>query len=162
MSPAPSEGTLTRRSEEHTSELQSPCNLVCRLLLEKKNGSWSTPVSEGKRTIRAVAVDAALNTGEHVRTITIDLTPPSGVTVSYPNGYASASFSVTTNNGHDADVDASSAALERRNCDLINDTSSSYGGWTSATSPDSVAFFFFNDTPSPKIYTLSLHDALPI
>src|SRR5256885_8270387 len=29
---------LTRlRSEEHTSELQSPCNLVCRLLLEKKN-----------------------------------------------------------------------------------------------------------------------------
>ena len=24
------------RSEEHTSELQSPCNLVCRLLLEKK------------------------------------------------------------------------------------------------------------------------------
>src|SRR5256885_7740863 len=29
--------TGERRSEEHTSELQSPCNLVCRLLLEKKN-----------------------------------------------------------------------------------------------------------------------------
>src|SRR5256885_6152650 len=28
--------TLKGRSEEHTSELQSPCNLVCRLLLEKK------------------------------------------------------------------------------------------------------------------------------
>src|SRR5256885_9717842 len=28
---------VARRSEEHTSELQSPCNLVCRLLLEKKN-----------------------------------------------------------------------------------------------------------------------------
>ena len=27
---------LTRRSEEHTSELQSPSNLVCRLLLETK------------------------------------------------------------------------------------------------------------------------------
>src|SRR5256885_9977568 len=27
------------RSEEHTSELQSPCNLVCRLLLEKKNAN---------------------------------------------------------------------------------------------------------------------------
>src|SRR3989454_3180315 len=27
---------ITVRSEEHTSELQSPCNLVCRLLLEKK------------------------------------------------------------------------------------------------------------------------------
>src|SRR5205807_7104677 len=35
-----SASTVTRipesRSEEHTSELQSPCNLVCRLLLEKK------------------------------------------------------------------------------------------------------------------------------
>src|SRR5688500_19192978 len=27
---------INARSEEHTSELQSPCNLVCRLLLEKK------------------------------------------------------------------------------------------------------------------------------
>src|SRR5256885_7225977 len=35
----PSERSVLRRggrSEEHTSELQSPCNLVCRLLLEKK------------------------------------------------------------------------------------------------------------------------------
>src|SRR5256885_7013040 len=34
------------RSEEHTSELQSPCNLVCRLLLEKKNPTrvgWAGP-----------------------------------------------------------------------------------------------------------------------
>src|SRR5256885_9755570 len=30
------------RSEEHTSELQSPCNLVCRLLLEKKKANDST------------------------------------------------------------------------------------------------------------------------
>src|SRR5688500_19430352 len=28
------------RSEEHTSELQSPCNLVCRLLLEKKDSLY--------------------------------------------------------------------------------------------------------------------------
>src|SRR3989454_7957272 len=34
---------LALRSEEHTSELQSPCNLVCRLLLEKKKRS--VPVS---------------------------------------------------------------------------------------------------------------------
>src|ERR1022692_726938 len=34
---APRRGDTRRwRSEEHTSELQSPCNLVCRLLLEKK------------------------------------------------------------------------------------------------------------------------------
>src|SRR2546426_8642289 len=30
------------RSEEHTSELQSPCNLVCRLLLEKKKNTVIT------------------------------------------------------------------------------------------------------------------------
>src|SRR5256885_12272439 len=30
------------RSEEHTSELQSPCNLVCRLLLEKKKRVMAT------------------------------------------------------------------------------------------------------------------------
>src|SRR5256885_17192142 len=33
----PSGNFFVSRSEEHTSELQSPCNLVCRLLLEKKN-----------------------------------------------------------------------------------------------------------------------------
>src|SRR5256885_11479854 len=32
------------RSEEHTSELQSPCNLVCRLLLEKKKTNARDPV----------------------------------------------------------------------------------------------------------------------
>src|SRR2546426_6547054 len=31
------------RSEEHTSELQSPCNLVCRLLLEKKKIAHECP-----------------------------------------------------------------------------------------------------------------------
>src|SRR5256885_10359408 len=39
-----------RRSEEHTSELQSPCNLVCRLLLEKKkNINIITQVSSDRR-----------------------------------------------------------------------------------------------------------------
>src|SRR5256885_8171092 len=33
-----SEDSIAPRSEEHTSELQSPCNLVCRLLLEKRVG----------------------------------------------------------------------------------------------------------------------------
>src|SRR2546426_8108598 len=33
------EAVVQLRSEEHTSELQSPCNLVCRLLLEKKKTS---------------------------------------------------------------------------------------------------------------------------
>src|SRR5256885_9678200 len=36
------------RSEEHTSELQSPCNLVCRLLLEKKKHSPSIIAASSK------------------------------------------------------------------------------------------------------------------
>src|SRR5256885_3308236 len=32
---------VQHRSEEHTSELQSPCNLVCRLLLEKKKRTYT-------------------------------------------------------------------------------------------------------------------------
>src|SRR5256885_10848195 len=41
-SPSWSSNTFAgRRSEEHTSELQSPCNLVCRLLLEKKKDTWT-------------------------------------------------------------------------------------------------------------------------
>src|SRR5256885_5698943 len=36
ISPGRNRPWSSRRSEEHTSELQSPCNLVCRLLLEKK------------------------------------------------------------------------------------------------------------------------------
>src|SRR2546426_5460895 len=39
-----------RRSEEHTSELQSPCNLVCRLLLEKKKKD--APVARLRRSSR--------------------------------------------------------------------------------------------------------------
>src|SRR3989454_9188673 len=36
---------LLLRSEEHTSELQSPCNLVCRLLLEKKKFHIAAPIT---------------------------------------------------------------------------------------------------------------------
>src|SRR5256885_9490125 len=39
---SPGGAGLHGRSEEHTSELQSPCNLVCRLLLEKKKYITST------------------------------------------------------------------------------------------------------------------------
>src|SRR5256885_2962903 len=40
-------GQSAKRSEEHTSELQSPCNLVCRLLLEKKKNTLPiiTPIN---------------------------------------------------------------------------------------------------------------------
>src|SRR3989454_4111680 len=40
--PRPVVVSPVHRSEEHTSELQSPCNLVCRLLLEKKKKKEQT------------------------------------------------------------------------------------------------------------------------
>src|ERR1022692_975069 len=89
-------GVGANRSEEHTSELQSPCNLVCRLLLEKKN------------TIRQASASWS-----------IGFPPPSPAT---------------------------------------------RAGWCSEMEPrfTSTLFFFFNDTATTEIYTLSLHDALPI
>src|SRR5256885_9600595 len=44
------------RSEEHTSELQSPCNLVCRLLLEKKkrNRNQLTPPQHHKQLFKYI------------------------------------------------------------------------------------------------------------
>src|SRR6266566_5546561 len=46
--PAPGDH-CARRSEEHTSELQSPCNLVCRLLLEKKKNNIKITNKKNKR-----------------------------------------------------------------------------------------------------------------
>src|SRR2546430_454438 len=73
------------RSEEHTSELQSQSNLVCRLLLEKKKRIMTSYANCSLRTVMSVY-----------------------------------------------------------------------------TSTLSAHFFFFNDTATTEIYTLSLHDALPI
>src|SRR5256885_6010056 len=44
---------LADRSEEHTSELQSPCNLVCRLLLEKKKKKIHTDIEAMYQSIQA-------------------------------------------------------------------------------------------------------------
>src|ERR1039457_6686555 len=97
------------RSEEHTSELQSPCNLVCRLLLEKKNNNCE-----------ARAYERALTVGDATRSYTA----PRVVV-------------------HDIAFDA--------------DTS-----WWDIHMFLRIFFFFFNDTATTEIYTLSLHDALPI
>src|SRR5256885_109007 len=60
------------RSEEHTSELQSPCNLVCRLLLEKKhtkrnkNHNHSRHVTiKHTRTIARGSKMLLVNAGKH-------------------------------------------------------------------------------------------------
>src|SRR3989454_4324029 len=49
---------IAPRSEEHTSELQSPCNLVCRLLLEKKKKKKITQVKNEESSTSHVNVAA--------------------------------------------------------------------------------------------------------
>src|SRR6185369_9797238 len=96
------------RSEEHTSELQSHLNLVCRLLLEKKK-KIKTPSSMPKKkspTRDSIATE---------RTATGAISP--------------------------------GAKLCR---------------YRPAVRSGVQSFFFFNDTATTEIYTLSLHDALPI
>src|ERR1039457_6721586 len=88
------------RSEEHTSELQSPCNLVCRLLLEKKNLEKRDP-------------------GDHKQLI----------------------FDVSCQFENVTRACESAKNALRKWADLS---------------------LFFNDTATTEIYTLSLHDALPI
>src|SRR6478735_899237 len=95
------------RSEEHTSELQSPCNLVCRLLLENKKSQT--------RPFCAI--------GSPVRYNTTWLMPAAVATTDTPSMWSCASEKVCAG---------------------------------SAVNP----FFFFNDTATTEIYTLSLHDAL--
>src|SRR5256885_7439912 len=50
---------LQTRSEEHTSELQSPCNLVCRLLLEKKKKSKISYQQINDRQFSGTRLDCA-------------------------------------------------------------------------------------------------------
>src|ERR1017187_1929367 len=102
VSPALSRKSKMRagnRSEEHTSELQSPMYLVCRLLLEKKKGD-----AKDRPPLRCCTDER--------------LTPRAR----WPAGW-----------------------LQRLPCMNVIDLC-----------------FFFNDTATTEIYTLSLHDALPI
>src|SRR5256885_8148570 len=56
--------TIARRSEEHTSELQSPCNLVCRLLLEKKKHKVNLEAhSDAERQHVLINVERVLGEG---------------------------------------------------------------------------------------------------
>src|SRR4029453_1420834 len=99
---------LQSRSEEHTSELQSHSDLVCRLLLEKKTENG------GARTRAATA------------------------------GASSTEYDRGAGAGPDATVPQSLPRCRGP------------GQW------GDHSCFFFNDTATTEIYTLSLHDALPI
>src|SRR5438093_8676317 len=60
------QGTAFRtRSEEHTSELQSLTNLVCRLLLEKKKKNSTNFTAEGVSKVTRTRAQAPSTTSEH-------------------------------------------------------------------------------------------------
>src|SRR5471032_804439 len=97
------------RSEEHTSELQSHHDLVCRLLLEKKNNDCSCKLSTHNKTRLDYMGYTFYDPGRRHR----------------------------LRSGNDLP-------------------------WPPSSAPRRIALFFFNDTATTEIYTLSLHDALPI
>src|SRR2546430_4001929 len=66
------------RSEEHTSELQSQSNLVCRLLLEKKNGACSF------RDAEIILLGKTFRTGEVLSERPGDQVPPIGLVTRHP------------------------------------------------------------------------------
>src|SRR5436309_8535683 len=55
------QGLLQARSEEHTSELQSRENLVCRLLLEKKNKGGGTSLEAGRPVVACLSQEKREN-----------------------------------------------------------------------------------------------------
>src|SRR5256885_7497706 len=57
--------TPYQRSEEHTSELQSPCNLVCRLLLEKKKKKTKIRVIRACEALKVHATSVHSTHNQH-------------------------------------------------------------------------------------------------
>src|SRR5215467_13300926 len=74
------EGDHGRRSEEHTSELQSPCNIVCRLLLEKKKRGKDvlSATATGKREFTGKGNSAQSNRLQGSVTVTVVQRLPNG------------------------------------------------------------------------------------
>src|ERR1035441_9284116 len=102
-------GSHQRRSEEHTSELQSLRHLVCRLLLEKKKKKPRLhPATNNWTTYHVISPTVDTRSRNSPRAKSVSL-------ASIPYMFVFSFF-----------------------------------------------FFFFNDTATTEIYTLSLHDALPI
>src|SRR5256885_7313474 len=67
---------FAERSEEHTSELQSPCNLVCRLLLEKKK-KFNQPPPCQLVSLESLSFQTKLRT-PHRSAVSVSITVLSG------------------------------------------------------------------------------------
>src|SRR5262245_58120150 len=164
----------TRRSEEHTSELQSLRQLVCRLLLEKKKLKPHPPLD------RAAFVRPIAHRGWHDKAKgRLENTAPAfraAIEKGYGmecdlQGVAYVSSMVLHNANHHRLVSVSGPISPCSLCSLArlrykgqNEGMLSFVALLELVGGrlPLVVDFFFNDTPTPEIYTLSLHDALPI
>src|SRR5690349_6409755 len=134
--------TSKMRSEEHTSELQSRRDVVCRLLLEKKNGRSRHLARKlslrRKRSSPNVFEVAATETITSI--ILSKLIRVSLGTVRHPRR-----FKIVV-----IDIQITLKQMLRDFTGIRVNRAKKSG------------IFFFNDTATTEIYTLSLHDALPI
>src|ERR1022692_4211726 len=207
---------LPIRSEEHTSELQSPCNLVCRLLLEKKKAeplavshmqsTFYAPVGALRHApapSRFVSVScpalrrlrAALLTPCSFFFFLMIRRPPRSTLFPYTTLFRSTSYMVTQSEfdffgGYDhvrGRSEEHTSELQSP-CNLVcrlllekkkailrllrfrkhvvsrdaHDAAGPRRRDCGASWKTGCLLFFFNDTATTEIYTLSLHDALPI
>src|SRR5690349_6565673 len=152
------------RSEEHTSELQSRRDLVCRLLLEKKNfvvlnqenvlEAWVTDgTAAGTRSLQLEDALVPMVAGNNVYFFTSHRPPLGGLwkTNSSPSGNTMILESSPLNGA---------GVLNRT---LFFGDGGDLWKLNNGTTPVKVStLFFFTNTATTEIYTLSLHDALPI
>src|SRR5688572_24065442 len=148
---------LIFRSEEHTSELQSQSNLVCRLLLEKKN-------YDERRRSRCAPQSARRDPRQHPRRwpygghtqrpiradvgqLSTRMRPVRLVVGDYMNARPLVD-GLELRHGFALQFDPPSKCAA-----LLHEGSIDVG---------MIPSFFFNDAATSEIYTLSLHDALPI
>src|SRR5437899_1228639 len=164
------------RSEEHTSELQSLRHLVCRLLLEKKNGTV------GPAAIALLWTEATLGMlprGSGRDSAQRRCGPPQ---LAHASRLMARGKDTRRDSGSVAPILAADRPWQPpglRACKLIVLASAACvpvaavvpgAGPLQVTARFCVGvlqvcayiFFFFNATATPEIYTLSLHDALPI
>src|SRR5690349_12705714 len=153
---------MLARSEEHTSELQSRRDLVCRLLLEKKNGV----VVGADREVRQAAladVDAVRSGNAEIEAEVVAVVRAGDFLVLDVGAEGTVEDEVRAQRtdaarGRDVDARVAEAAVVQAEREVVDDI----GVEHREHAQHKVLIFFFNDTATTEIYTLSLHDALPI
>src|SRR5205807_473858 len=143
-------------SEEHTSELQSPCNLVCRLLLEKKKPTTkkSSTKTQPPAKVSAADIESPLPKSRPLTKPEVCTTNRNAPPVGEYHWPADAEGHVYFVRGMFT-PEQSAALLEAMKTWKAADQEIGSGV--------RFVYAFFSDNPATtRIYPLSLHDALPI